>query len=219
MNIKKIPVDLVDVEDRLRPVNGDYVAEIAQSFEEKGGEGRGQITPIEVREAGETGRFRLISGAHRLAAARQSGWKAIAASVIRCTNDEARLREIDENLIRNDLSSLDRAAFMIEREAVWVQMHPDNHIERRALERKHTCRGGRGCRTDRRVLGGHIGQHAWLGGQQQRRLHQHFEYWPLIRDFSRNGGRGHQADDQRRHGPDATCTGTARSVPAHADAD
>jgi len=126
MNIKKIPVELIDLEDRIRAVNDTYVAEIIASFEEKGGEGRGQITPIEVREAGENGRHRLVSGAHRLAAAQALGWKTVTASVIRCTNDEARLREIDENLIRHDLSSLDRAAFMVEREAVWVQMNPDS---------------------------------------------------------------------------------------------
>ena len=125
MNIKKIPLDAIEVGDRLRQLDPVYVSEIAASFDDKGGEGKGQISPIEVREAEDTGRYRLIAGLHRYAAAKQLLWKSIQASVVRCTNDEARLREIDENLVRRDLNVLDRAAFMAAREAVWNEIHPE----------------------------------------------------------------------------------------------
>ncbi len=126
MNTKKIAVDLVDVGERLRTLDPVYVAEIAASFEEKGGEAGGQISPIEVREADEKGRYRLIAGEHRVAAARVLGWKTIAASIVRCTNDEARMREIDENLVRRDLTILDRATFVAYRDTLWKQMHPES---------------------------------------------------------------------------------------------
>jgi len=125
MNIKKIPLEVIEPGDRLRELDPVYVSEIAASFDDKGGEGKGQISPIEVREPDENGRYRLIAGLHRVAAAKQLQWKAIQASVVKCTNDEARLREIDENLVRRDLNVLDRAAFMAAREAVWNEMHPE----------------------------------------------------------------------------------------------
>lgn len=115
-----IPLDLIEVGSRLRPVDEDYAALIAESFRQ-----RGQDTPIRVTEADpETGRHRLIAGAHRLAAARIAGWTRIAALPFSGSELEAELLQIDENLVRRELSDLDRAVFLARRKEIHEALHP-----------------------------------------------------------------------------------------------
>ncbi|MFN7308325.1 MAG: ParB/RepB/Spo0J family partition protein, partial [Acetobacteraceae bacterium] len=120
--IEMIPVDHILVEDRLRTVNPDHAALIAESFR-----ANGQMTPIEVRR-NDAGEFVLVAGAHRLAAARLAEMDQIAASIIDADEDQARLREIDENLCRRDLTELDRATFLAERKAVWIRLNPETAV-------------------------------------------------------------------------------------------
>ncbi|WP_338665026.1 ParB N-terminal domain-containing protein [Pararoseomonas sp. SCSIO 73927] len=117
---KVIPLDLIEVGPRLRKVDPAWVTTIAESFQE-----RGQDTPILVRPADVDGRFRLVAGGHRVPAAREAGWKTIEAKEFLGNDLEAELAEIDENLIRRELSELDRAAFLARRKEVWEELHPE----------------------------------------------------------------------------------------------
>jgi ParB family chromosome partitioning protein len=67
--------------------------------------GLGLQTPITV-----TREWPLVSGLHRLAAFKALRRHMIPAMVIDVNRDEAKLREIDENLAWNDLTLLERAA-------------------------------------------------------------------------------------------------------------
>jgi ParB family transcriptional regulator, chromosome partitioning protein len=119
MNVDLIPPDQIEVGDRLRSVDTDYVALIAASMRE-----HGQRAPIEVRKIGRTGKYALIAGAHRLAALREIGADTAACVVLKVTDLEAQLLEIDENLCRRELSALDRATFLAERKRVYEELHP-----------------------------------------------------------------------------------------------
>jgi ParB family transcriptional regulator, chromosome partitioning protein len=125
MDLKQIHVSAIIVARRLRAADPDWVAAIAESFRD-----RGQRTPIEVR-VDEHGQYRLVAGLHRLEAARSLGWDTIEASLFQGTDLEARLDEIDENLLRRELSELDRSIFLAERKTLWQELHP------------HTSRAGR----------------------------------------------------------------------------
>lgn len=109
---------LVVVSDRLRDIDRAWVEAIAASIKQKG-----QDTPIKVRR-GADDRFYLVAGAHRHAACLTSGIE-IRAEVISCSDLEARLIEIDENLFRRELGALDRAVFLAERQTVYLAMHPE----------------------------------------------------------------------------------------------
>jgi ParB family chromosome partitioning protein len=121
--MKTIATSLIDDTDRLRPVNADWAATIAASIEMKGLD-----TPICVRPV-EGERFALVAGGHRLAAIRLLGWDELNVGdhvVVREMSElEARLAEIDENLIRHELTPLDRALFLQERKRVYEEMHPE----------------------------------------------------------------------------------------------
>lgn len=119
MNSQRIRLDSVDIGERLRSVDEDYARLIAESMAESG-----QITAIDVRRPA-SGQYRLIAGAHRVSAARMLGWTEIDAIVREVADLAAELLEIDENLIRRELSELDRAAFLSRRKAIHEAMHPE----------------------------------------------------------------------------------------------
>ena len=116
-----IQIHCIDVGERLRPVDPDYVALLAASMAE-----RGQDTPIVISSGGgPNGNHRLIAGAHRLAAAQSLGWEEIEALVSDAEGLEADLLEVDENLMRRELSALDRAVFLARRKEIYEQLHPE----------------------------------------------------------------------------------------------
>jgi hypothetical protein len=94
------------------------VAILADSFRQAG-----QTSAILVVH-GDDESFRVVSGAHRVAAAKELGWGQIDAIVLDCDERGQRLIEIAENLHRRDLSVLQRAELqnewigLIRREAV-----------------------------------------------------------------------------------------------------
>ena len=114
------PIDMIEVEDRLRSVDEAAVDHIAESME-----ARGQIYPIQIRTI-EPGRFRLIAGAHRIAAARKLGWTHIEAFLVDdLDKEEARLLEVDENLCRAELDPVDRAHFFATRKEIYQRLYPE----------------------------------------------------------------------------------------------
>ena len=114
MNVIPIPLDQIDVGDRLRTVDEDYAELIAAGFRVDG-----QRTPIEVRATEGGGRYRLISGGHRVRAAQLAGLSTLSAVVLLVGQLDAERLEIEENLCRRDLSELDRAVFL----ARWQAVH------------------------------------------------------------------------------------------------
>lgn len=118
---KTISVGSIDASNRLRPIDPDWVIALAASIEQSRLE-----TPIVVRPQGEG--YALICGGHRLAAMQALGMSELTIGehilIRQQTNAEARLAEIDENLIRRELNPLDRALFLAERKRVWEEINP-----------------------------------------------------------------------------------------------
>lgn len=129
LRTEDVPLDQIEVTDRLRPVDEGWVAGLAESMARIG-----QKTPVEVvihRVVKARGpRYRLTAGAHRYAAARLLDRETIRAEIfaLEQTVDfdlECLLHEIDENLIRRELSALDRAIFIGRRQEVYEELHPE----------------------------------------------------------------------------------------------
>jgi ParB family transcriptional regulator, chromosome partitioning protein len=101
----------------------------------------GLLNPISV-----TRDRRLFSGLHRLAAFKALGRHMIPAVVIDVTRDEAKLREIDENLARNDLTLLERAEHRCHRKEIYEHLHPET---RRGGDRGNQHVGGKSRLNDK----------------------------------------------------------------------
>ena len=131
-------IDMIEVEDRLRSVDEAAVDHIAESMEQ-----RGQIYPIQIRTI-EPGRFRLLTGAHRMAAARKLGWTHIEAFLVDdLEGEEISLLEIDENLCRAELNPIDKAHFFATRKEIYQRLYPETKHggDRKSLEYRDNING------------------------------------------------------------------------------
>ncbi|MCA0303512.1 MAG: ParB N-terminal domain-containing protein [Proteobacteria bacterium] len=108
-------MDIADIiiGDRLRPLDPAHVKLLADSMARQRAAGLPPtIAPIEVSRSGA--KFILVAGWHRLEAARMAGFTTIEARVMDADADARRLREVEENLCRHELTPLDRAFFVEE---------------------------------------------------------------------------------------------------------
>lgn len=122
-----LDIDLIEVGDRLRAVDQDYVEVLAESIRQCGR----VLQPITVgrfapRKKELRPRYRLMAGEHRIAAAKLAGLTAIPTEFEEEPSElRFRLVEIDENLLRRELSPLDRAVFLAERKRIYEEIHPE----------------------------------------------------------------------------------------------
>lgn len=118
-----LPIEAIELHDRLRPVSEAGVATIVASIREIG-----QLAnPVVVRQLRRGGDivWRVLDGAHRLAAAAELGWTDVPVRVFECSDDQARIMEIDGNLSGAELNPLDTAVFLATRKAVYERLHPE----------------------------------------------------------------------------------------------
>ena len=118
-----LPIDLsaIRVNKRLRKIDREALAGLASSMADIG-----QQQPVSLRaDPDDPAMFILVAGAHRFEAARSLGWPQLEALIVDAPDDEHRLIEIDENLMRADLTVLDRARFLCERKKIFLTLHPE----------------------------------------------------------------------------------------------
>lgn len=111
-SIFKVPVDLVDWSEGLRPLDMVWVEALQALLTNDG-----QRRPIELYQKTD-GRFGFIAGRHRWTATKALGWPTIDADIFSSDELDRRAAEVSENLHKLDLSPLDRAAFVAEQIAV-----------------------------------------------------------------------------------------------------
>ncbi len=124
---RRLLLDHIVVRDRLRPRDPTAVANLAVSMAENG-----QITPVTVRPIqmdGDDLRFELVVGGHRYDAALLNGWTLIDATIQELSDAQALMMEIDENLVRRDLTPYERALFINARLSAWAELNP-GRVER-----------------------------------------------------------------------------------------
>jgi ParB family chromosome partitioning protein len=99
-----VNIDTITVPpNRMRQLRPQVVSEIAESIRSVG-----LINPISLQQCGS--QYMLVAGRHRFEAIKQLEHTSIRAMVLDCTSaDQVALAELDENLIRADLSPAERA--------------------------------------------------------------------------------------------------------------
>ena len=128
-----LELDRIDLGQRLRTINGGTVQHLAESMKI-----HGLQYPIQVRMDGD--RYALVSGAHRLMAARHLAWPHIEAFVLDLLDEDTlALLEIDENLMRAELNPLDRGVFLARRKEIYERLYPET---RRGGDRRSSAYQG-----------------------------------------------------------------------------
>lgn len=107
----KLAINNIKIKERKRRVSEEKVVKIATSIAEIG-----LINPVTVKAC--NGGYELIAGLHRLNACQYLGWNDIEANVFNGDEMEVELAEIDENLMRNDLTVLEQSQHLKRREEI-----------------------------------------------------------------------------------------------------
>jgi len=113
MQIKDILISKIVVKRGRRKVNQEKAAQIAESIT-----AIGLLHPISVNK-----KYELVAGHHRLEAYKKLGRKSIPAIVTE-KGLKADLMEIDENLIREELSVLERGECLRKRKEIYEELYP-----------------------------------------------------------------------------------------------
>jgi hypothetical protein len=105
-----IPVDEIELGERLRPVDTAWAAALGHIMLRDG-----QLTPIEVCKLPGRKTYTLVKGGHRLTAGQvYPELSPIKAIVVSADAAERRMRELSDDFFRRDLMPVDRAAFIAE---------------------------------------------------------------------------------------------------------
>lgn len=136
MQTQKIKLGLLRPSPQPRPLITTDVDKLAASIREVG-----LIQPITVRPAvveykglSEQG-FQIIAGHHRVAAVRALGWEEIDAIILESNGHlQAELIEIDENLVRSELTSAQRGHYTARRAEIREALAPYVAPEAYALD-------------------------------------------------------------------------------------
>lgn len=122
MNYENIVVAVIDVGERMRRVDEAKVEKLAQSMGVIG-----LLSPIIVYSPDDE-TMDLVAGAHRLEAARRLGWKGIDAHIMDGDELHAQLAEIDENLMRAELTPTEEAEHLQRRKEIWEAMRAQQSV-------------------------------------------------------------------------------------------
>jgi ParB family chromosome partitioning protein len=108
--VREIAIADITIPPTKRALKEESVEQIMTSMPEFGLGG----TPLTVYRGEEADKFVLITGGHRLEAARRLGGTVIAANIVDWEPDRRRMWEIVENLHRAELTELERAEQTVE---------------------------------------------------------------------------------------------------------
>jgi len=111
--VKDIPIRDIKVVDKRRKLRD--LTELKNSINSLG-----LINPITVTQDNC-----LVAGYHRLEACKELGWETIPAQIVEADELTAELIEIDENLIRNELTVLERGEVLKRRKEIYEAMYPE----------------------------------------------------------------------------------------------
>lgn len=122
MQIERVQTDAIEVPKRLRSVDADRVKALADSID-----AIGLRQPITVwSQAGDE--LDLVAGAHRLEAAMMLGWEWIDAIFLDGSDIDRQLWEIDENLMRSELTATQQAEHLAKRKELWEMRNNANTV-------------------------------------------------------------------------------------------
>ena len=114
----KIAISEIKVNPGQREANSNGVNELIRSISEVG-----LLNPVTV-DPNHT----LIAGLHRLEAAKRLGWIEIECAVCGLEGLQAELAEIDENVVRTALSTIEYGELLERRKELYESLYPETKV-------------------------------------------------------------------------------------------
>ena len=111
----KIAISEIRINAGRREASLSGIDELAQSISEVG-----LLNPITI-----TPDHTLVAGLHRLEAAKRLGWADIECSIYGLEGLQAKLAEIDENVVRTALSTIEYGELLERRKEIYESLHPE----------------------------------------------------------------------------------------------
>lgn len=111
----QVPIGTLRIKEGRRKLDAGHVRELADSIRELG-----LLNPVTIDKENI-----IIAGLHRLEAVKQLGWTEVECMVSSLEGLWMELAEIDENIIRSDLSSLEYGDVLLRRKEIYETLHPE----------------------------------------------------------------------------------------------
>ena len=111
----RVSIDTITVKSNRRATSPEHVMKLAESIA-----AIGLLNPITIDRE-----HTLIAGLHRLEAVKSLNWTEIECTVSSLEGMAAELAEIDENLIRHDLSSVESGDLLLRRKEIYEALYPE----------------------------------------------------------------------------------------------
>ncbi|MEO5334106.1 MAG: ParB N-terminal domain-containing protein [Magnetococcus sp. YQC-5] len=131
-----VPIESIVTNRRLRQFQPEHRDTLAESIRELGLLNPVIVTLVQPESVLQRVTYLLVAGLHRWEACKLLGWKKIPVTIITGMDAiDTQLAEIDENLVRAELTQLERANHLAKRKELYEERHP---------ETKHgACGGGK----------------------------------------------------------------------------
>lgn len=111
----RLSIKEIQVKEGRRSLDNCHVGELADSIREIG-----LLNPLTI----DRDNF-LIAGLHRLEAVKRLGWTEVDCTVSSLEGLAAELAEIDENIVRSDMSTLEYGEILLRRKEIYETLHPE----------------------------------------------------------------------------------------------
>lgn len=111
----QVPIGEIQIKEGRRSLDSGHVKELVDSIRELG-----LLSPITIDRD-----YVLIAGLHRLEAAKVLGWTEVECMVSSLEGLVAELAEIDENIVRSDISTLEYGEILLRRKEIYETLHPE----------------------------------------------------------------------------------------------
>lgn len=111
----QVPIGKIQIKEGRRSLDACHVKELADSIRELG-----LLNPLTIDRD-----YVLIAGLHRLEAVKALGWEDVECTVSSLEGLAAELAEIDENIVRSDISTLEYGEILLRRKEIYETLHPE----------------------------------------------------------------------------------------------
>ena len=111
----QVPIGKIQIKEGRRSLDAGHVKELADSIRELG-----LLNPLTIDRD-----YVLIAGLHRLEAVKALGWEDVECTVSSLEGLAEELAEIDENIVRSDISTLEYGEILLRRKEIYETLHPE----------------------------------------------------------------------------------------------